>query len=51
MELFQVFWDDHNKLFLQFKKNEEEKTQFLPDKIKRLTLQFEISKQESLKEL
>jgi len=46
MELFQIFWDDHNKLFLEFKKNEEEQLLFLPDKIKRLALQFEISKQE-----
>ena len=46
MELFQIFWDDHNKLFLEFKKNEEEQLLFLPEKIKRLTLQFEISKQE-----
>ncbi len=46
MELFQVFWDDRNKLFLEFKKNEEEQLLFLPEKIKRLTMQFEISKQE-----
>jgi len=46
MELFQVFWGDHNKLFLEFKKNEEEQLLFLPEKIKRLTMQFEISKQE-----
>jgi len=44
MELFQVFWDDQRKLFLEFKKNDEEQTQFLPDKIKRLNFQFEISK-------
>ncbi len=46
MELFQIFWDDHNKLFLEFKKNKEEQLVFLPEKIKRLTLQFEISMQE-----
>ncbi len=46
MELFQVFWDDRNKLFLEFKKNEEEQVLFLPEKIRRLTMQFEISKQE-----
>jgi len=46
MELYQVFWDDHNKLFLEFKKNEEEQLLFLPEKMKRLTMQFEISKQE-----
>ncbi|KKM79729.1 hypothetical protein LCGC14_1346990 [marine sediment metagenome] len=44
MELFQVLWDDQSKLFLEFKKNEEEKQKFLPEKIKRLTIQFEISK-------
>ncbi|MFX0000073.1 MAG: hypothetical protein ACFE9Q_06400 [Candidatus Hodarchaeota archaeon] len=46
MELFQIFWDDHNKLFLEFKKNQEEQLLFVPEKIKRLILQFEISKQE-----
>ncbi len=44
MELFQVLWDDQRKLFLEFKKNDEEQVQFLPDKIKRLNFQFEISK-------
>ncbi|TKJ26122.1 MAG: hypothetical protein CEE42_05730 [Promethearchaeota archaeon Loki_b31] len=44
MELFQVFWDDQRKLFLEFKKNDEEQVQFLPDKIKRLNFQFEVSK-------
>ncbi len=48
MELFQVFWSDQNKLFLEFKKNEKEKEIYLPDQIKRLNLQFEISKQEVL---
>lgn len=46
MELFQVFWDDRNKLFLEFKKDKGEQLLFLPEKIKRLTMQFEISKQE-----
>ncbi len=46
MELFQIFWDDQNKLFLEFKKNKEEKQLFLPENIKRLNLQFEILKQE-----
>ncbi|MFW9902035.1 MAG: hypothetical protein ACFFDY_12250, partial [Candidatus Thorarchaeota archaeon] len=45
MELFQVFWDDHHKLFLEFKKDEEEQLLFLPEKIKRITMQFAISKQ------
>jgi len=38
MELFQVFWDDQKKLFLEFTKEENEK--------RRLNLQFEISKKE-----
>jgi hypothetical protein len=46
MELFQIFWDDQKRLFLEFKKNEEEKHLFLPENIKRLNLQFEILKQE-----
>jgi hypothetical protein len=44
MELFQIFWDDQKKLFLEFKKDEEEQVLFLPDKIKRLNFRFEISK-------
>jgi hypothetical protein len=47
MELFQVFWDDQNKLFLEFKKTEDEQLLFLPEQIRRLTLRFEISKQET----
>ncbi|MFX0073768.1 MAG: hypothetical protein ACFFAO_22030 [Candidatus Hermodarchaeota archaeon] len=46
MELFQIFWDDQKRLFLEFKKNEDEKQLFLPENIKRLNLQFEILKQE-----
>jgi hypothetical protein len=45
MELFQVFWDDGKQLFLEFKKDEKENQIFLPEKIKRLNLKFEISKQ------
>ena len=44
MELFQVFWDDQKKLFLEFEKNDEEQVQFLPEKINRLNIQYEISK-------
>ncbi len=44
MELFQVFWDDQKKLFLEFEKNDEEQVLFLPEKINRLNVQFEISK-------
>ncbi|MFX1304903.1 MAG: hypothetical protein ACFE9X_16230 [Promethearchaeota archaeon] len=48
MELFQVFWDDQNKLFLEFKKDENEKQVYIPNKIRSINLQFEISKQEIL---
>ena len=44
MELFQVFWDDQKKLFLEFEKNDEEQVLFLPEKINRLNIQFEISR-------
>ncbi|MFX0104579.1 MAG: hypothetical protein ACFE75_03700 [Candidatus Hodarchaeota archaeon] len=47
MELFQIFWGDQNKLFLEFKKDENEKQIYIPDKIRSLNLQFEISKQEA----
>ncbi|MBN1800965.1 MAG: hypothetical protein JW891_05620 [Candidatus Lokiarchaeota archaeon] len=44
MELFQVFWDDHENLFLEFKKNERDKEQFVPENIKRMNLKYELSK-------
>ena len=44
MELFQVFWDDQKKLFLEFEKNDEEQVLFLPESINRLNVHFEISK-------
>ncbi len=44
MELFQVFWDDQKKLFLEFEKNDEEQVLFLPERINRLNVHFEISK-------
>ncbi|MFX0010249.1 MAG: hypothetical protein ACFE9R_08045 [Candidatus Hermodarchaeota archaeon] len=44
MELFQVSWDDQKKLFLEFKKDEEEQVLFLPERINRLNIQFELSK-------
>ncbi|MFX1575159.1 MAG: hypothetical protein ACFFB0_20680 [Promethearchaeota archaeon] len=46
MELFQIFWDDQKNLFLEFKKNEDEKKFLLPNKIRTINLQFEISKNE-----
>ncbi len=48
MELFQVFWDGQKKLFLEFKKEENEKEFYLRHNIKRLNIQFEISKEEVL---
>lgn len=44
MELFQVFWDDQKKLFLEFEKDSEEQLIFLPNKIKYLNIHFEIFK-------
>jgi hypothetical protein len=44
MELFQVFWDDQRNLFLEFKKEEDEKQLFLPETVKRINLRYEISK-------
>ncbi|MFX0007841.1 MAG: hypothetical protein ACFFA7_00950 [Promethearchaeota archaeon] len=46
MELFQVYWDDEKKLFLEFKKEEKEKQIYLPHNIKRINIKFEISKEE-----
>ena len=44
MELIQIFWDDQNNLFLDLNKDGKERQLFLPETIKRLTIQFEISK-------
>ncbi|MFX1279669.1 MAG: hypothetical protein ACFFA3_09655 [Promethearchaeota archaeon] len=44
MELFQVFWDDGKRLFLEFKKDEKENQFLLPKKIKRINFKFSISK-------
>ena len=44
MELFQVFWDDRRNLFLEFKKNEEDKPYFVSEIIKRLNLKYELSR-------
>jgi len=43
MELFQAFWDDQQKLFLEFVKNNEEREIFTPQKIKYLNIHFKIS--------
>ncbi len=48
MELFQVYWDDEKKLFLEFKKEENEKQIYFPQNIRRINIQFEISKEEVL---
>jgi len=45
MELFQVFWDEGKRIFLEFKKDEHENQLLLPEKIKRVNLKFEISKE------
>ena len=42
MELFQVFWDDQKNLFLEFKKDQNEKSEIVPNKVKRLNLKYEI---------
>ncbi len=42
MELIQVYWSDQNKLFVEFKKNEEEINFFAINKIKKLKTQFEV---------
>ena len=44
MELFQVFWDDQKRLFLEFEKQEDEKEIFIPENIRYINIQFEISK-------
>jgi len=44
MELFQVFWDDQENLFLEFEKDEEEQVLLLPNNLKRINFQYEISK-------
>lgn len=44
MELFQVHWDDHKRLFLEFEKEEDEREIFIPENIRYINLQFEISK-------
>ena len=44
MELFQVYWDDQKRLFLEFEKQEDEKEIFIPDNIRYINIQFEISK-------
>ena len=44
MELFQVYWDDQKRLFLEFEKAEDEREIFVPENIRYLNIQFEISK-------
>ncbi|MFX1276769.1 MAG: hypothetical protein ACFFAT_17240 [Promethearchaeota archaeon] len=44
MELFQVFWDDHKNLFLEFKKNKEDKRLIVPEEIKRFNIKYELLK-------
>ena len=42
MELCQLFWDDQNNLFLEFKKYQDEKLDIEPENIKSLHIKFEI---------
>jgi len=44
MEMFQILWDDEKKLFLEFEKDDEEKDLYLPERIKYVNIQLEISK-------
>ena len=44
MEMFQILWDDEKKLFLEFEKDNEEKNLYLPERIKYVNIQLEISK-------
>lgn len=44
MEMFQILWDDQKKLFLEFEKDDEEKDLYLPERIKYVNIQLEISK-------
>ncbi len=44
MELFQIFWDDHKNLFLEFKKNENDTLKIVPGEIKRFNLKYELLK-------
>ena len=42
--MFQILWDDQKKLFLEFEKDDEEKDLYLPERIKYINIQLEISK-------
>jgi len=42
--MFQILWDDQKKLFLEFEKDDEEKDLYLPERIKYVNIQLEISK-------
>ncbi len=44
MELDQVNWDEQKKLIFEFKKDNSEKSEYLPDTVRSLNLQFNISK-------
>ena len=44
MELFQVFWNDHKNLCLEFKKNEDDKPYIVSENIRRLNLKYELSR-------
>jgi hypothetical protein len=44
MELFQLYWDDKQNLFLEFEKSKEENQIFLNETVKRVNIRYEISK-------
>ncbi len=44
MELIQINWDENENLFLKFGKNEEEKRSILPENVKYINLQYNISR-------
>ena len=44
MELFQLYWDDKQNLFLEFVKLKEENQIFLNETVKRVNIRYEISK-------
>ncbi len=44
MELFQVNWDEKDRLFLEFMRNKEEKLHIIPETVKRINIRFEISR-------
>ena len=46
MQLLQLLWEDQNKLFFKFKKDERDREELLPEKIKSINIKYELSKKE-----